>query len=50
MVWASTMLNACTNLHIFDGSKINGQGYRDGVLIPNVRFFRGAVRPDFVYG
>ena len=47
MVWAGIIFNAYTDLHIFDGGKINYLRQRDEVLRPLVSFFRskkGATR------
>ncbi|GFV08979.1 transposable element Tcb2 transposase [Trichonephila clavipes] len=49
MVWAGIMMNGCTDLHFFDMGSVTAQRYRDEVLEPYVRFFRGAVGPDLIF-
>lgn len=51
MVWAGILLTTRTALH--EIVRVHRQGltairYRDEVLAPHVRLFRGAVGPDFV--
>ncbi|GFS91302.1 transposable element Tcb2 transposase [Trichonephila clavipes] len=38
-----------TDLHFFDTGSETAQRYRDEVLKPYVRLFRGAVGPDFIF-
>ena len=49
LVWAGIMFNGRTDLHIFDGGTVNAQTYRDEVLEPHVRLFRGAVGLHFIF-
>ncbi|KFM74153.1 Transposable element Tcb2 transposase, partial [Stegodyphus mimosarum] len=49
MVWAGIMLDGRTDLHFFDTGFVTGQRYRDEVLEPYVRLFRGAVGSDFIF-
>ena len=48
MVWAGIMLDGRTPLHVFDRGSVTGVRYRDEVLEPYVRLFRGAVGPEFI--
>lgn len=48
MVWAGIMLDGRTPLHVFDSGTVTGVRYRDEVLEPYVRLFRGAVGPEFI--
>ena len=43
------MLDGRTDLHIFETGSVNSKRYRDEVLEPHVRLFRGAVGPDFIF-
>lgn len=49
MVWAGIMMDGRTELHFFDTWSVTGQRYRDEVLEPYVRLFRGAVGPNFIF-
>ncbi|GFX03463.1 transposable element Tcb2 transposase [Trichonephila clavipes] len=49
MVWAGIMMDGRTDLHFFDKGSVTAQRYRDEVLEPYVRLFRGAVGPDFIF-
>ncbi|GFX36671.1 transposable element Tcb2 transposase [Trichonephila clavipes] len=49
MVWAGIMMDGRTELHFFDTGSVTVQRYRDEVLEPYVRLFRGAVSPDFIF-
>jgi transposase len=49
MVWAGIMLDGRTPLHIFDGGTLTAQRYRDEILEPYVRLFRGAIGPEFIF-
>ncbi|GFX93799.1 transposable element Tcb1 transposase [Trichonephila clavipes] len=49
MVWAGIMMDGHTDLHFFDTGSVTAQRYRDEVLEPYVRLFRGAVGPDFIF-
>ncbi|GFU70706.1 transposable element Tcb2 transposase [Trichonephila clavipes] len=49
MVWAGIMMEGRTDLHFFDTVSVTAQRYRDEVLKPYVRLFRGAVGPDFIF-
>ncbi|GFU69783.1 transposable element Tc3 transposase [Trichonephila clavipes] len=43
------MMDGRTDLHFFDTGSVTAQRYRDQVLKPYVRLFRGAVGLDFVF-
>ncbi|KFM67608.1 Transposable element Tc3 transposase, partial [Stegodyphus mimosarum] len=49
MVWAGIMMDGRRDLHFFDTGSVTGQRYRDEVLEPYVRLFRGAVGSDFIF-
>ncbi|GFT68475.1 transposable element Tcb2 transposase [Trichonephila clavipes] len=49
MVWAGTMINGHTRLHVVVNGTMTGQRYIDEVLLPHVRLFRGAVGDKFVF-
>ncbi|GFY18678.1 transposable element Tcb2 transposase [Trichonephila clavipes] len=49
MVWAGIMMDGHTDIHFFDTGSMTAQRYRDEVLKPYVRLFRGAVGPDFIF-
>ncbi|GFW59660.1 transposable element Tcb2 transposase [Trichonephila clavipes] len=49
MVWAGIMINGRTRLHVVANGTMTGQRYIDGVLLPHVRLFRGAVGDKFVF-
>ncbi|GBO13859.1 hypothetical protein AVEN_267484-1 [Araneus ventricosus] len=48
MVWAGIMLHGRTPLHVFERGTVTGVRYRDEILEPHVRLFRGAVGPEFI--
>ncbi|GBO20404.1 hypothetical protein AVEN_259722-1 [Araneus ventricosus] len=48
MVWPSIMLDGRTPLHVFERGTVTGLRYRDEILEPYVRLFRGAVGPEFI--
>ncbi|GBN15901.1 hypothetical protein AVEN_88534-1, partial [Araneus ventricosus] len=48
MVWAGIMLDGQISLHIFERGTVTGVRYRDEILEPYVRLFRGAVGPEFI--
>ncbi|GBM82052.1 hypothetical protein AVEN_224072-1 [Araneus ventricosus] len=48
MVWAGIMLDGRKPLHVFERDTVTGVRYRDEILEPYVRFFRGAVGPEFI--
>ncbi|GBN69292.1 hypothetical protein AVEN_35980-1 [Araneus ventricosus] len=48
MVWASIMLDGRTPLYVFERGTVTGVWYRDEILEPYVRLFRGAVGPEFI--
>ncbi|GBM87414.1 hypothetical protein AVEN_97919-1 [Araneus ventricosus] len=48
MVWAGIMLDGQTPLHVFERGTVTGVRYRDEILEPYVRLFRGAVCPEFI--
>ncbi|GFW75849.1 transposable element Tcb2 transposase [Trichonephila clavipes] len=49
MVFAGITMDGRTDLHFFDTGSVTAQRYRDEVLEPYVRLFRGAVGPDFIF-
>ncbi|KFM66421.1 Transposable element Tc1 transposase, partial [Stegodyphus mimosarum] len=49
MVWGGIMIDGRTPLHVFSSGSVTGQIYRDEVLDPYVRLFRGAYGPDFLF-
>ncbi|GFX37304.1 transposable element Tcb2 transposase [Trichonephila clavipes] len=49
LVWGGIMLNGRTELHIFDRGSVIGDHYCEEVLLPHVRLFRGAIRPDIIF-
>ena len=49
IVWAGIMQDTRTPLHVFDNGSVNAQRYRQEVLEPYVRLFRGAVGPEFIF-
>ncbi|GFX77194.1 transposable element Tcb2 transposase [Trichonephila clavipes] len=48
MVWASIMPDGRTFLHVFGRGSVTNVRYRDEVLDPFVRVFRGACSPEFI--
>lgn len=48
MVWAGIMLDGRTPLHVFDKGSLTAMRYREEILEPYVRLFRGAVGPGFL--
>lgn len=49
LVWGGIMFNGRTDLHVFAGGTVTAQRYRDEVLEPYVRLFRGAAGPHFIF-
>ncbi|GFT94672.1 transposable element Tcb1 transposase [Trichonephila clavipes] len=49
LVWGGIMLGSRTDLHIFDAGSVNGTRYCNGILLPNVRLFRGAMGLQFLF-
>ncbi|GFW01886.1 transposable element Tcb2 transposase [Trichonephila clavipes] len=49
LVWGGIMLGSLTDLHIFDACSVNGTRYCNGILLPYVRLFRGAMGPQFLF-
>ncbi|GFY09014.1 transposable element Tc3 transposase [Trichonephila clavipes] len=49
MVWAGIMMDGRTDLHFFETGSVTVQRYRDEVLEPYVRLFRGSVDLDFIF-
>ncbi|GFU84797.1 transposable element Tcb2 transposase [Trichonephila clavipes] len=49
MVWTGIMMDGLTDLKFLDTGSVTAQRYRDEVLEPYVRLFRGAVGPDFIF-
>ena len=48
MVWAGISYDGRTDLHVIMNGTVNGQGYRDDILAPNIVPFVGAVVSDFI--
>ncbi|GBN58365.1 Transposable element Tc1 transposase [Araneus ventricosus] len=48
MAWAGIMLDGRTPLHVFERGTVTGVRYRDVILEPYVRLFRGAVGLEFI--
>jgi hypothetical protein len=42
------MMDGRAPLHVFERGTVNAQRYRDEILEPHVRLFKGAVGPDFI--
>ncbi|GFY14194.1 uncharacterized protein TNCV_3613831 [Trichonephila clavipes] len=49
MIWAGIMADEDTDLHMFDRSFLTGQRYRNEILAPYFRLFRGAYGPNFIF-
>ncbi|GFY27730.1 transposable element Tcb2 transposase [Trichonephila clavipes] len=49
LVWEGIMLGSRTDLHIFDAGSVNGTRYCNGILLPYVRLFRGAMGLQFLF-
>ncbi|GFV41216.1 transposable element Tcb2 transposase [Trichonephila clavipes] len=49
LVWGGIMLGSRTDLHIFDAGSVNGTRYSNGILLPYVRLFRGAMGLQFLF-
>ncbi|GFX60746.1 transposable element Tcb2 transposase [Trichonephila clavipes] len=49
LVWGGIMLGSRTDLHIFDVVSVNGTRYCNEILLPYVRFFRGAMGLQFLF-
>ncbi|GFV01838.1 transposable element Tc3 transposase, partial [Trichonephila clavipes] len=49
LIWGGIMLGSRTDLHIFDASSVNGIRYCNEILLPYVRFFRGAMGLQFLF-
>ncbi|GFY36619.1 transposable element Tcb2 transposase [Trichonephila clavipes] len=49
MVWTGIMMDDHTDLHFFDTGFVTAERYRDEVLEPYVRLFRGAVGPYLIF-
>ncbi|GFV36718.1 transposable element Tc3 transposase [Trichonephila clavipes] len=43
------MLGSRTDLHIFDAGSVNGTHYCNGILLPYMRLFRGAMGLQFLF-
>ncbi|GFU18190.1 glutathione S-transferase 1, isoform C [Trichonephila clavipes] len=48
MVWTGIMLDGRTTLHVFKTGCVTGVRYREEVLEPYVRLFRGACSSEFI--
>ncbi|GBM02766.1 hypothetical protein AVEN_40832-1 [Araneus ventricosus] len=48
MVLAGIMLDGRKPLHVFERGTVTDVMYRDEILEPYVRLFRGAVGPEFI--
>jgi transposase len=49
LVWGGIMLSSRTPLYPFGGRSVNATVYRDTILEPCVRLFRGAVGEEFIF-
>lgn len=49
MVWGGIMIDGRTPLHVFDSGSVTGERYREEILEPYVRLFRGAYGSDFLF-
>ncbi|GFX75285.1 transposable element Tcb2 transposase [Trichonephila clavipes] len=49
LVWRGIVLNGSTPLHIFDLGSVTEQPYKDEVLKPHVKLFRGAIGQDLIF-
>ncbi|GFV81969.1 transposable element Tcb2 transposase [Trichonephila clavipes] len=49
LVWGVIMLGSRTDLHIFDAGSVKGTLYCNEILLPYVRFFRGAMGLQFLF-
>lgn len=49
LVWGGIMLGGRTSLYVLDRGTLNAQRYRDEILEPYVRLFRGAIGPEFIF-
>ncbi|GFU61425.1 transposable element Tcb2 transposase [Trichonephila clavipes] len=49
LVWGAIMLGSRTDLNIFDAGSVNGTRYRNEILLPYVRLFRGAMGLQFLF-
>ncbi|KFM73878.1 Retrovirus-related Pol polyprotein from transposon 297, partial [Stegodyphus mimosarum] len=49
MVWGGITIDGRTPLHVFSSGSVTGQIYRDEVLDPYARLFRGAYGPDLLF-
>ncbi|GFT74919.1 transposable element Tcb2 transposase [Trichonephila clavipes] len=49
LVWGGIMLNGRTELHIFDRGSVIRDRYCEEILLLDVRLFRGAIGPDFIF-
>ncbi|GFW89733.1 transposable element Tcb1 transposase [Trichonephila clavipes] len=49
LLWGGIMLGSRTDLHIFDAGSVTGTRYCNEILLPYVRFFRGAKGLQFLF-
>ncbi|GFS86316.1 transposable element Tcb2 transposase [Trichonephila clavipes] len=49
LVWGGIMLGSRTDLHIFDAGSVNGTRYCNEILLPYVRYYRGAMGLQFLF-
>ncbi|GFX12305.1 transposable element Tcb1 transposase [Trichonephila clavipes] len=49
LVWGGIMFGSRTDLHMFDAGSVNGTRYCNGILLPYVRLFRGAMGLQFLF-
>ncbi|GFV32900.1 transposable element Tcb2 transposase [Trichonephila clavipes] len=49
LVWGGINLGSRTDLHIFNAGSVNGTRYRNEILLPYVRLFRGAKGLQFLF-
>ncbi|GFT03394.1 transposable element Tcb2 transposase [Trichonephila clavipes] len=48
IVWAGIMLDVRTHFHVFERDSVTNVRYRDEILEPYVRLFRGACGSEFI--
>ncbi len=49
MVWAGIMQDTCTSLQVIDTGSVNAHRYRQEILEPYGRLFRGPVGHEFLF-
>jgi len=49
MIWAGTIQDTCSLLHVIHTGSVNAQRHRQEILKPYKHFFRGAVYPQLIF-